>query len=94
MERRTVQLIDELVSHGFDNAAFQKLHHLGNATTIKAHREYAQRVEFQPDGTNVMVERRLEFVYKAYLATGFSASMQQQAWFALAAASTIAVPRE
>jgi hypothetical protein len=64
-----IELLDELVSYGFDNAAFQRLHHRGKATTINMHRKYAEKVEFKPNDTNEMVERRLAFVLKAYHAT-------------------------
>jgi hypothetical protein len=88
-ERRTVELLDELVSYGFDNAAFQRLHHRGKASTINSHRKYAEKVEFKPNETNEMVERRLAFVLKAYHARGSTPTD----WLTLAAASVAAIPR-
>jgi hypothetical protein len=65
------------------------LHHRGKATTIKAHRKYAEKVEFKPNDTNEMVQRRLEFVLKVYHARG----SKPIDWMAWAAASVIAIPR-
>jgi hypothetical protein len=89
-ERRTIELLDELVSHGFTNAAFQRLHHRGKATTISAHRKYAEKVEFKPNDTNEMVQRRLAFVLKAY---HHGTGDKPTDWLALAAASVNAIPR-
>lgn len=74
--RRTLDLLDELEKLEFDDHAFAPLHHFQNHT-IATHRRYCESqarygARFHVNGTNCMVQRRLEMVLGAYKGGGFS----------------------
>jgi hypothetical protein len=89
MEMRTIMLLDELVKHGFTNAAFRKLHHRTDDASIQAHRKWATEVNFRTNGTNVQTEQRLERVLRAYLLGGFTSP---KVWVPLAEAVLMELP--
>jgi hypothetical protein len=73
--RRTIELLDELERLGFDDAAFQRLHHFwqrppgdpGRHPTINDHRGYCVRTQsFQAGQNNARLQRRLEMVLDWY----------------------------
>ncbi len=69
--RDTVKLLDALQKRGFTDNQFSRLHHLsrrGRVATIQAHRYYcSERIsEFQENGTNVLVQRRLILLLAKY----------------------------
>ncbi len=56
----TLPILTELENLGLDDDRFQRLHHRGKKTSIKAHRKYCQKTErFLPGGTNEQTARRL-----------------------------------
>ena len=74
--KRTIELLDELESLGFDDHAFGHLHHFrvlrGVYDTITAHRKYVEKHTYLlADGNNEKVQRRLELVLNAYKAGPF-----------------------
>lgn len=72
---QTLKLLDELVSLGFPDAAFARLHHYrekGRNDTITAHRAYCEKTtHFREGETNELVQRRLKLVLDAYKLSGF-----------------------
>jgi hypothetical protein len=89
---RSVRLLDELILLGFTNDAFTILHHFNTPQTIKTHRDYcAKTKELQLNGTNSLVQRRLEFILRAYWGGGFQ-SRSPELWLALASAVLVEIP--
>jgi hypothetical protein len=92
---RTLELLDRLQALGFPDQAFAHLHHSrarGWRGLISAHRRYCARVgEFQADGDNHRVERRLELVLNAYEHGGFG-SRRAEVFVALADAAFAEIP--
>ena len=74
--QRTLQLLDELQSLGFDDEAFSRLHHFrlkGRKDNIEAHRRYVvERGNLIDGDSNDEVQRRLEIVLNAYRGGGFA----------------------
>jgi hypothetical protein len=72
----TITFLNKLVAMGFDENAFQRLHHMGShsteytsKTSIKNHIDYcAKGASFQQGSTNEDVFLRLRFVYNTYTA--------------------------
>lgn len=93
--QRTIRLLDELEPLGFDEEAFQTLHH-GERVTIARHRDYCSKTgTFKDDRNNSHVQRRLEIVLRAFWAGGFDASKPERKVFhALAQAAVAQVPFE
>lgn len=70
--QETIRLLDELVTLGFSNEAFQVLHHFCDEATIHAHRAYCESHDtFRAGGNNELVQERLRMVLAAYRAGGF-----------------------
>ena len=68
---KTIRILNQLEQRGFDNSAFETLHHFWQRAddhperyaTIDRHREYCKRTRrFLPDGNNARLQRRLELV--------------------------------
>lgn len=74
--KHTLLILDRLEALGFDNAAFQALHHFregARPTTIARHRAYCQKTARFEDGSeNERTQRRLKLVLTAYVLGGFS----------------------
>ena len=76
--QRTLDLLDQLTSKGFDDSAFWLLHHarLRNwRETISSHREYCENIcrnssEFLADSENERVQRRLAWILAKYEKSG------------------------
>lgn len=73
---RTLELLDRLQDHGFEDSSFALLHHFPNHS-IRSHSTYCQKqVEvgalFQDGGANSLVQHRLEIVHGAYQGGGFT----------------------
>jgi hypothetical protein len=69
---KTAMFLRELEKHGFTEAAFRKLHHFGEKARLKSFRKYSERVDFRANGTNAVVEQRLELVLRSFLLGGFT----------------------
>ncbi len=90
--RRTVQLLDELQTLGLTDSAFAIVHHFDNET-IERHRHYCLRTtRFEPNGTNELVQRRLELVLRSYRGGGF-ASGRAAVFAALCEAAVAEIPK-
>jgi len=58
----SIRLLENLRARGLTNELYRQLHHLGY-DTISAHIRYCSKTaEFQRDGTNASLQRRLRFV--------------------------------
>lgn len=76
--QKTLDLLRELQSKGFDDSAFALLHHARLRKwreTIKAHGEYCEKIaknsgEFLEDSENERVQRRLVWVLAKYEKSG------------------------
>src|SRR5262245_48281968 len=72
----TLIILDRLEALGFDNAAFQALHHFregARPTTIARHRAYCEKTaRFEEVSENERTQRRLKLVLVAYVLGGFS----------------------
>lgn len=74
--QRTIELLEQLQSLGFDDAAFAKLHHFrlsGKNDTIAKHRKYVlQQANLRENDSNEEVQRRLALVLTTYRNGGFT----------------------
>ena len=93
--KRSLELLDQLKSLGFTDAAFAQLHHFrlkGRRDHISAHRKYCEKItSFQGDGENERVQLRLELVLHAYRSSGFT-SHDPRVFVALADAAFHEIP--
>lgn len=94
----TIFILERLVPLGFTDEAFSLLHHFSDnkssssLNTIAAHKAYCETIkDFQSDGANEKVLRRLKLVLSAYLLGGFC-SGHSDIFIALAEASRIEIP--
>lgn len=68
----TIELLDQLEELGFTDASFGLVHHLTRKgtkrETTRGMRRYCETrpADFQPDGNNDRLRRRLEFVLHSY----------------------------
>lgn len=92
---RTLELLAELDALGFDDQAFARLHHWrlkAKAETIRSFKAYAAKHdEFQADGNNDRVVKRLELVLRACSQGGFK-SGRPEVFCALADAAWLEIP--
>jgi hypothetical protein len=72
----TLIVLDRLEALGFDDKAFQALHHFrqgGRSTTIARHRAYCEKTRQFDDGSeNERTQTRLKSVLAAYVQGGFT----------------------
>jgi hypothetical protein len=89
-----VALLDELQTAGFTDECFKTVHHFGAKATIQAYHDYcrAKISNFQNDGTNERVCKRLALIRNAYKAAPFSAPAKPGIFEALAAAARLEIP--
>ena len=89
----TIELLNALVPLGFDDCAFQVLHHFHGGAAIAGHLEYCQNVQthFREGGNNAQVQHRLEIVLAAYEGGGFD-SHSPEVFRHLAEAGVVEVP--
>jgi hypothetical protein len=84
--KHSIELLEQLVQLGFTDEAFARLHHFRlkrRKATITPHRRYCEKTDsFVPDGTNELVQRRLDYVLNAVRATGLRSAQPDQfsAW--------------
>lgn len=86
----TVHLLEHLVKLGFKNEHFYLVHHF-ERESIKSHCKYCEEHpgQFEPDGTNEKLQRRLRIILNAYVFGGFTS---KSVFKALAQASVAEVP--
>jgi hypothetical protein len=90
--KKTIWLLDELELLGFTDQAFHALHHFGHEATISRHRAFCKAHDnFQADGNNELVLKRLRMVLAAYKAGGFR-SGKPEVFVALAEATSREIP--
>jgi hypothetical protein len=93
--KKSIELLDALAALGFTDRAFATLHHFrfaGRDATIQEHRRYCERTEdFQGDGENERVQKRLALVLTAYTSGGFR-SRAEKVFVALAQAAMEEIP--
>jgi hypothetical protein len=74
--RDTLIVLDRLQELGFDDEAFQALHHFregARPTTIGRHRAYCEKTtKFDEGGENERTQRRLKLVLVAYVLGSFA----------------------
>jgi hypothetical protein len=70
--KQTIAYLDELLTLGFTDEAFWKIHHFqekGENHPINTHRTYCEKTDsFQDGGNNERVQMRLEIVLKYFKA--------------------------
>ena len=78
--QRTLDILEELQSLGFNDEAFWRLHHFrlkNRKDTIQQHADYVRKqTTLRDNDSNEEVQRRLELVLKAYRLGGFSSGRQ------------------
>jgi hypothetical protein len=90
--KRTIELLNKLGRLGFNDQAFERLHHMGLGETIARHRDYCERTHrFLLDSNNARTQERLELVLDAYRCAGFK-SGKHEVFVALAKAARAEIP--
>lgn len=92
--QQTVELLDKLVSLGFNDAAFWRIHHWredGKCESIKHHADYCRGKSYFKTDTNRLVQRRLKLILDAYQKGGFT-SRRQEVFSYLAEAAYAELP--
>jgi len=75
MPKKTVWLIDQLVTLGLTDDIFTDLHHLGE--TIASHHDYCNKHSSFSGPTNVDVRKRLAYIHGEIVVRGFTDSLPE-----------------